>query len=264
MADIAIFEALWRAMFSRLRFTVDDGVASIVLAHPEKLNVLSRELLADLIEAFGRARDAAARVVILSAEGRAFSSGGDLSDPLTRAGELAALLDEAYHPTQRALLALPMPVVCAVHGRVVGGACGLALACDVVIAAEDAMFDFAFARIGLTPDCGLPWLLPRIVGRNRARHILLGGRQVAAAEALSIGMVEQVVSNDALETATWALAHSLAAHPSFALSLSKQVMAQSEFLTFDDALKVEGEAQDRAGKSDDFKTLLASMDARSP
>lgn len=249
-------------MFNRLRFTVDDGVASIVLAHPEKLNVLSRELLAELIEAFDQARAAKARAVVLSAEGRAFSSGGDLSDPSTHAGELATLLDDAYHPTLRALLALPMPVICAVNGRVVGGACGLVLACDLVIAAEDAVFDFAFARIGLVPDCGLPWLLPRIVGRNRARHILLGGRQVDAGQALSIGMVEQVVSLDALGSTTRAIAEGFAAHPAFALGLTKRLVAQSESLSLDEALTVESEAQDRAGKSDDFKALIRPTNAR--
>lgn len=249
-------------MFNRLRFTLDDGIASIVLAHPEKLNVLSRELLADLIEAFDRARSAGARVVILSAEGRAFSSGGDLSDPSTRAGELAALLGDAYHPTLRALLEMPMPVICAVNGRIVGGACGLALACDLVIAAEDAVFDFAFARIGLVPDCGLAWLLPQIVGRNRARHILLGGRHIGAEQALSIGMVERVVSLEALGSTAMAVAQGFAAHPAFALGLTKRLLAQSQSLSLADLLTAEAEAQDRAGKSADFKALLTSMNAR--
>lgn len=249
-------------MFNRLRFTLDDGIASIVLAHPEKLNVLSRELLADLIEAFDRARAAAALAVVLSAEGPAFSSGGDLSDPSTRAGDLAALLHDAYHPTLRALLALPMPVICAVNGKVVGGACGLVLACDLVIAAEDAVFDFAFARIGLVPDCGLAWLLPRIIGRNRARHILLSTRPVGAEEALTIGMVERVVSVEALASTALSLAHGIAAQPSFALSLSKQLLVQADSSGLDAALTAEAEAQDRAGRSDGFKALLASMSAR--
>lgn len=249
-------------MFNRLRFTIDDGIASIILAHPEKLNVLSRELLADLIEAFDRARAVSARVVVLSAEGRAFSSGGDLSDPLTHAGELAALLEDAYHPTLRALLDLPMPVICAVNGRVVGGACGLVLACDLVIAAEDTVFDFAFARIGLVPDCGLAWLLPRIVGRNRARHILLGARPIGAEQALGLGMVERVVSVEALRSTAFSVAQGIAAHPSFALSLTKQLLAQVDFSDLDASLAAEAEAQDRAGKSDDFKALLASMGAR--
>lgn len=249
-------------MFNRLRFTVDDGIATIVLAHPEKLNVLSRELLADLIEAFDRAREASARAVVLSAEGRAFSSGGDLSDPSTRAGELAALLDDAYHPTLRAMLDLPMPVICAVNGKVVGGACGLVLACDLVIAAEDAVFDFAFARIGLVPDCGLAWLLPRIVGRNRARHILLGARHIGAEQALALGIVERVVSVEALAATALSVAQGIAAQPSFALSLNKQLLLQADASGFEALLAAESQAQDRAGKSDDFKALLASMDAR--
>ncbi|HUD94962.1 enoyl-CoA hydratase/isomerase family protein [Sphingobium sp.] len=249
-------------MFNRLRFTVDDGIASIVLAYPEKLNVLSRELLADLIEAFDRARAAAARAVVLSAEGRAFSSGGDLSDPSTRAGDLSALLEDVYHPTLRAMLDLPMPVICAVNGKVVGGACGLVLACDLVIAAEDAVFDFAFARIGLVPDCGLAWLLPRIVGRNRARHILLGARHIGAEQALALGMVERVVSVEVLASTALSVAHGIASQPSFALGLNKQLLVQADSSSLDASLAAEAEAQDRAGKSDDFKALLASMDNR--
>ena len=249
-------------MFNRLRFTVDDGIASIVLAHPEKLNVLSRELLAELIKAFDRARAVEARAVIISAEGRAFSSGGDLSDPSTRAGDLAALLDDAYHPTLRALVELPMPVICAVNGRVVGGACGLVLACDQVVAAEDTVFDFAFARIGLVPDCGLAWLLPQIVGRNRARHILLGGRQVSAEQAFAIGMVETVVPLDALGSTAMVAARAFAAYPAFALGLTKRLLTSAASLTLDGTLTFESAAQDRAGKSDDFKALLKSMAAR--
>jgi 2-(1,2-epoxy-1,2-dihydrophenyl)acetyl-CoA isomerase len=145
-----------------------------------------------------------------------------------------------------------MPVICAVNGQIVGGACGLVLACDLVIAAEDAVFDFAFARIGLVPDCGLAWLLPQIVGRNRARHMLMGGRHVGAEQALAIGMVERVVSRDALASTAMAAAKGFAASPAFALGLTKRLRT----LTFEAA------AQDRAGKSDDFKALLASMDVR--
>lgn len=246
-------------MFEHLRFSVDDGVASIVLAHPGKLNVLSRKLLAELIEALDRAKADDARVVVLTAEGRAFSSGGDLSDPLTQAGKLGEILEEAYHPALLALLAMPMPVICGVAGMVVGGACGLALACDIVIAADDAQFDFAFARIGLVPDCGLAWLLPRAVGRNRARSILLRGLQIGAADALSMGMVQQVVVRDMMETAVGALARSLAAAPALGLGLAKQLITACEGLTFEEALAAERTAQDRAGRSDEFKTVFARI-----
>jgi 2-(1,2-epoxy-1,2-dihydrophenyl)acetyl-CoA isomerase len=247
-------------MFERLTFTVDDGVASIALAHPEKLNVLSRALLGELIDALERARAAQAHVVVLTAEGRAFSSGGDLSDPSTRAGELGAILTDAYHPALRALMAMPMPVICGVNGKAVGGGCGLVLACDMVIAADDASFDFAFARIGLVPDCGLAWLLPRIVGRNRARSILLGGRVVAAAEALAIGMVEQVVPQDALAATLATLARSFVARPVLASRLSKQLIGHGETASLEEALRAEAITQDEAGRSEEFKAILTAMD----
>jgi 2-(1,2-epoxy-1,2-dihydrophenyl)acetyl-CoA isomerase len=249
-------------VFDRLTISIDDGIASIALAHPEKLNVLSRALLAELIEALDLAKAAQAYVVVLTAEGRAFSSGGDLSDRSTRAGELGTILAEAYHPALRALMAMPMPVICGVNGKAVGGGCGLALACDVVIAADEASFDFAFARIGLVPDCGLAWLLPRIVGRNRARSILLGGRIVGAAEALAIGMVEQVVPQDALATALSTLARSFLARPVFATRLSKELVGQSETMSLEEALRAETVAQDQAGRSPEFKALLAAIDER--
>lgn len=249
-------------MFDRLTFSIDDGIATIVLAHPEKLNVLSRALLAELVEALDLATAAQAHVVVLTAEGRAFSSGGDLSDPSTRAGELGTILAEAYHPALRALMAMPMPVICGVNGKAVGGGCGLALACDVVIAADDATFDFAFARIGLVPDCGLAWLLPRIVGRNRARSILLGGRIVGATEALAIGMVEQVVPQDMLATVLSTLARSFAARPGFATRLSKQLIEHRETISLEEALRAELVAQEEAGRSEEFKAILAAMDER--
>ncbi len=249
-------------MFNRLRFTVDGGIASIVLAHPEKLNVLSRELLGELIGALDQARAARAHIVTLTAEGRIFSSGGDLSDPSTRAGELGTILTEAYHPALRALMAMPIPVICGVNGKAVGGACGLALTCDVVIAAEDVAFDFAFARIGLVPDCGLAWLLPRIVGRNRARSILLGGRMVDATEALSIGMVEQVVPNDALGSTVAARARSFVTRPLLASGLTKQLIEHCETVSLEEALCAENAAQERAGQSPEFKAVLSAMNER--
>lgn len=249
-------------MYEPLTFMVDQGVATITLAHPEKLNVLSRELLAKLIAALERAKAAQAHVVVLTAEGRAFSSGGDLSDPSTRAGELGAILTDAYHPALRALMAMPMPVICGVNGKAVGGGCGLALACDVVIAADNASFDFAFARIGLVPDCGLAWLLPRIVGRNRARSILLDGRVVGAAEALSIGMVTQIVQQDGLAATLATLARSFVARPVLASRLSKQLIEKCETMTLEEALRAEAFAQDQAGRSEEFKAVLTAMGER--
>lgn len=242
----------------RLRLSISEHVATITLSHPEKLNVLSRDLLVEFRTALASVSNHSVRVLLIEAEGRAFSSGGDLSDPAISTGDLASALDDVYHPALRDLVELPIPIVAAVHGQFVGGAIGFVLACDVILAASNAVFDFAFARIGLVPDCGLAWVMPRIVGTVRAREILLTGRRVDTAEAERIGLVTEIAEATDLQARSEAVTQLLAGMPVEAQRLTKELCRHAEQHDLADSLAQEVVAQDQAGKAPPFQKLLAA------
>lgn len=254
--------------WQHIHFGITDGVARVTLARPEKRNVLSRALLAEIGDALGEVEKEGARLLILDAEGKAFSSGGDLTDPMTHAGELGSLLDDHYHPLLRRLAGLPCPTIGVVDGLIVGGACGLVLACDMVVATEKARFAFPFTQIGLIPDCGLNWLLPRIVGPVQARRLLLFGETIDGDEASRIGMVSRFVESGALPSFLALCTENVAALDPQAIAKTKQAAALAETQTFEQALATERELQHQAGQSVRFAATLARLskrqDAKSP
>jgi 2-(1,2-epoxy-1,2-dihydrophenyl)acetyl-CoA isomerase len=252
--------------FTAVRWRVADGVGTITLDRPDALNsleaTLKRELLAVLREA---SRDPAVRVVILTGAGRAFCAGQDLKERLAPdAAPLDVEVRERYDPIVLAIRRLPKPIIAAVNGVAAGAGAALAFACDLRIAAEEASFVLAFGRIGLVPDSGASWFLPRLVGAARAAELLYLSDPLPAAEALRIGLVNRVVPGEQLLTETEALAGRLAAGAPLALALTKRALDRSLEVGLAEALDHEASLQGIAGRSADHAEGLAAFLEKRP
>ncbi|MGE0798098.1 MAG: enoyl-CoA hydratase-related protein [Lautropia sp.] len=245
---------------------VNAGVATVTLNRPAVLNATSAALLGDLLAAFERIEqgigDGGVRAVLLTGAGRGFCSGADLTDPaLAGSGtpDLAAFLHRYYHPLIRLMRRLPAPIVVAVNGVAAGAGMSLALAGDVVLAARSATFLQAFSRIGLVPDAGSTYFLPRLIGEGRARALAILADKLDAEQALQFGLVWQVHDDDALLPAARALAERLATQPTRAFALIKEAMNQSLDNPLAAQLEVEADAQGRAGRTEDFREGVAAF-----
>lgn len=250
--------------FEHIRFSVEDQVARLVFAHPDTLNALSRPLLREVITALDEIRDRAqARVLLLRGEGRAFSSGADLSPSASSAGaagfDAGEVLEQYYNPLLERLFALPVPIVAAVQGPVVGAGCALALAADITVAARSAYFLQAFVRTGLVPDAGSMWLLPRLIGRARAQAMMMLAEKIPAEIALDWGMLYEVVDDDELEARGEALATRLAAGPTRAFNLIRQGVRFGLDSSLSQTLWMERQAQREAGATADFREGVAAF-----
>jgi len=238
----------------------------ITLNRPERLNALTVEMA----EALSAALDAAAadescRALLITGAGRAFCAGQDLTAIVGIApAEIGHLLDH-YNPLIRKLRALPMPVVCAVNGVAAGAGANFALACDIVLAGQGASFVQAFARIGLIPDCGGTWFLPRLVGMARARALAMLAEPLPAATAAEWGMIWRVVADDRLMAEGHALAARLAGGATRALALTKRALDAAEANDLDDQLDLERDLQEEAGASPDHaEGVRAFLEKRPP
>jgi 2-(1,2-epoxy-1,2-dihydrophenyl)acetyl-CoA isomerase len=244
-----------------IHLDVAEGVATITLARPEALNALDRPMKAALLAALRTvARDRAVRAVILTGEGRAFCAGQDLNEPF--GGDHPTLEDEVrdrYNPLILAIRRLPKPVIGAINGVAAGAGCSLAFACDLRIAAEGASFVLAFGRVGLVPDSGASWFLPRLVGSARAAELALIGDPVGAEDAERLGIVGRVVAAGALMAEARALAGRLAAGSPRAVALTKRALAFAETATLEEALANEAYLQGIAGRSADHAEGLAAF-----
>ena len=256
--------------FENILFSIDDGVARLRLNRPAFLNALSRPLLGEFREALDQvARSPNVRVLALTGEGRAFSSGADLSAGSSPVGspdfDAGAVLEDYYNPIMERLFALPVPVVAALHGPVVGAACMLALAADVVVASRSTYFLQAFVNIGLVPDAGSSWWLPRLVGIGRASAIMLLGERIPAEKAAQWGMIYEVVEDDDLDTRAEAIVSKFAAGPTIAYRLVRQAIRDGLTTDFRTALELERRNQRIAGNSRDFgEGIVAFREKRKP
>jgi 2-(1,2-epoxy-1,2-dihydrophenyl)acetyl-CoA isomerase len=249
-----------------LRYEVADAIATITLDRPEALNaldaVLKRELLA-AVRAAGR--DRAVRVVVLTGAGRAFCAGQDLRETAgPDAPPLAAVLRDAYNPLILALRRLEKPVIAAVNGVAAGAGASLSFACDIRLAAEGASFVLAFGRVGLVPDSGSTWFLPRLVGPARAAHLMLTTDPLPAPEAERWGLVSRVVAADALAEEAHALAVRLAAGAPRALALTKRALNRSLETGLEEALAYEASLQGIAGRTADHREGVAAFLEKRP
>jgi 2-(1,2-epoxy-1,2-dihydrophenyl)acetyl-CoA isomerase len=241
--------------------TVTDGLATVTLNRPEKINALTREVCQELIAALRRVSgDPAVRVIIVTGAGRAFCAGADLTilgsdgDALVAGGKEIALL----------IRGAPQPVIAAVNGAAAGGGANLALACDYRLAADTATIGQVFARLGLGPDWGGSYFLPRLVGPSRALELLFSARMVPAAEALTLGLFDRVVPADRLTTEAQTLAAAWATFPALALRRAKEAIYRSTHATLLEMLDYEIDMQHELFATPDARARLdASLATRS-
>jgi 2-(1,2-epoxy-1,2-dihydrophenyl)acetyl-CoA isomerase len=255
---------------SSILFEARQGVARITLNRPEVLNSLetgmSQRLQGLLAEV---ARDPVIRAVYLTGAGRAFCAGQDLAEAAppegSRVVDFGARVRNLYNPLVLALRRMPKPVVCGVNGVAAGAGANLALACDIVIAAEEATFLQAFVKIGLVPDTGGTWFLPRLVGTAQAAALALLGEKLPAARAAELGLIYKVCPLAELEAVAFGLAAQLATQPTRALALIKQLLAASSHNSLEQQLEMEAEYQGLAGRSADYaEGVRAFLEKRKP
>jgi len=249
-----------------LRVEVDGPVATLTLDRPAALNALTVPVKVALREALeSLAADRGVRAVILTGAGRAFCAGQDLAErDEPDAAPLEVEVRERYNPIIRALRSMGQPVIAAVNGVAAGAGASLAFACDLRIAAEDARFVLAFGRLGLVPDSGATWFLPRLVGSGKAAELALVGDAVDAAEALRLGLVSRVVPAERLMDEARALAAKIANGPPLAFALTKGALQRAMTIDLDEALEGEAKLQGIAGASADHAEGLAAFREKRP
>jgi 2-(1,2-epoxy-1,2-dihydrophenyl)acetyl-CoA isomerase len=256
--------------YEQIRFSHAGGIARITLARPGRLNSFTTQMHAELRDALSRVRDdAAMRVLLLTGEGRGFCAGQDLSDRAVAPGaepvDLGRSIEENYKPLVLALRNLPLPVVCAVNGVAAGAGANIALACDIVIAARSASFIQAFCKIGLIPDSGGTWFLPRLVGEARAKGLALLGDKLHAEQAAAWGLIWQCVDDAELGPATERLLEQLAKAPTRGLAEIKRTLQAGATSTLAAQLDLERDVQRELGRSDDYREGVAAfLDKRAP
>src|SRR5438034_608261 len=259
-----------RTDFQHLLISEDNGVLTITMNRPEVINAFNDTMLEELSEAIETAaQDHSVRCVVITGAGRGFGSGQDLNvlaavRSTTETGKVSEHLQK-YHRVINAIRNMPKPVIAAVRGVAAGISCNLALACDMRIAADDARFIEAFARIGLVPDAGGGFFLPRLVGLGKAMELAMLADEISGQEAERLGLVNRCVAIDEFEEATAAFAQRLANGPTQAYALIKELMYKSLESDLETSLKLEGEVQDIAVNTADYREgVKAFLEKRSP
>ena len=246
-------------------FEVDQGVARITLNRPDVLNSIHTDMAGEIQEALAHAaREPEIRAVLLTGKGRGFCAGQDLDEvrPGAAVNDFAAHARKAYTPIVRGLRALEKPVICAVNGVAAGAGANLALACDLVLAAEEASFVQAFAKIGLVPDTGGSFFLPRLVGMARATALAMLAEKITAAQAVEIGLIYRACPAASLDEEASKLAVHLATQPTFGLGLTKRLLNAAWGNDLDTQLELEAECQGAAGRSADYAEGVAAFLAK--
>jgi 2-(1,2-epoxy-1,2-dihydrophenyl)acetyl-CoA isomerase len=250
---------------------LEGGVLTLTLNRPERLNALNASMIEALATGIQRAgTDPDCRAILITGAGRGFCAGADLADLANRAfapgdarPDLGAALENGINPIVRGIRNLLKPVVCAVNGPAAGAGANIALACDIVLAAKSAQFLQAFARIGLIPDAGGTFVLPRLIGDARARALMMLAEPIGAERAEAIGMIYRAVDDQDLMGEAHTVAERLAAGSTHALGLMKRALAASPTNTLDAQLDLERDLQREAGASDDYmEGVRAFLDKR--
>lgn len=255
--------------FNTILLEIANDVGSITLNRPERLNSFNKLMHAELQEAIDTVRESRARVLVLTGAGRGFCAGQDLTDqepvPAGEEIDLGRAIEQRYNPLVRKLASLEMPVICGVNGVAAGAGANVALACDIVLAARSAKFIQSFANIGLVPDAGGTWSLPRLVGQSRALGLALTGEPLSAERAEAWGLIWKCVDDDKLKQEVDALAARFAAAPTKGLAATKRLIRESGARTLDAQLDHERDAQRLLGRTRDFaEGVAAFVEKRAP
>ena len=253
--------------YETILLAVDNGVATITLNRPDKLNAFNDQMIGETTAVFKQAsRAKEIRCVVLTGNGRAFSSGQDLAD-VTERGDAFSIGDHlrhGYHKLIKQMVQLEKPIIGAINGIAAGAGCGVALATDIRIAADSASFMLAFSKVGLVPDSGTNWFLPRLIGQARAYEMAVTADKVPAEMALSWGMVNRIVPAPQLMETVAAWAGSLAAGPTLAFGLTKRAMNNAWNTDLFGALEYEAHLQEIAGRSHDNKEGVTAFLEKRP
>jgi 2-(1,2-epoxy-1,2-dihydrophenyl)acetyl-CoA isomerase len=255
--------------FETILLDIADGVARLTLNRPDRLNSFTVQMHDEVSRALEAVSKSEARVLVLTGAGRGFCAGQDLSDRVVAPGgdgvDLGESLEKRYNPLIRRITSLEMPVLCAVNGVAAGAGANIALACDVVIAAKSAKFIQSFANIGLIPDSGGTWTLPRLAGQARALGLALTGEPLTAERAEAWGLIWKCVDDDKLAEEIDALAAKLASAPTKGLAATKKLMRESGAHALDKQLDIERYMQGQLGRTNDYKEGVAAfMEKRPP
>lgn len=250
-----------------IQFSIENGVGKIILNRPEVLNSFNREMAMAFQEAMKTCFSSKeVRAILITGSGRAFCAGQDLAEAIDPEGPpMDSIVREHYNPIIKLIREIEKPVVCAVNGVAAGAGANIALACDITLAAASSSFIQAFSKIGLIPDSGGTFFLPRLVGMQKATALMMLGDKVKAAEAASLGMIYKVCEDDVLQEEAGKLSESLAKMPTLGLGLTKKALNLSLFNNLDDQLEVEEKLQTQAGHSYDYKEgVNAFLEKRQP
>lgn len=257
-------------MEESILFQVEAGVAVITLNRPKQLNSFNPEMHKALKRALKQAEaDDSVRAVLLTGAGRGFCAGQDLNDRNVNSGaempDLGESIEKYYNPLIKQISNMPKPVIAAVNGVAAGAGANIAFACDIVFAAQSASFIQAFCKIGLVPDSGGTWVLPRLIGSARAKALMLLGDKVTASQAQEWGMIWQCVEDEALIETAMSVANHLATQPTKGLGFIKHALNHSSENSLDDQLNMEKDLQRLAGQTDDYREGIAAFfDKRTP
>lgn len=256
--------------FETIEYSINGGVATIALNRPDSLNSFNQQMHAEVREAMQRVKDdPEIRCLLLTGKGRGFCAGQDLGDRSVSGDDsppdLGESVEKNYNPLIRSIMTLPKPVVCAVNGVAAGAGASIALACDIVLAAKSASFIQVFCKIGLVPDSGGTWNLPRAVGLPRAKGLAMLGDKLPAEKAELWGMIWQCVEDDDLMEQANKLAAHLATQPTRGLGRIKELLNASTARALDEELEAERQAMQELGQSADYaEGVAAFMEKRPP
>ena len=250
-----------------IQFEIKEGVGKMTLNRPEKYHSFVREMALQLQDALDKCNnDKSVRAILITATGKAFCAGQDLGEATDPNGpDLTQIVQEHYNPIIKKIRNMEKPVVAAVNGVAAGAGASIALCCDIVIAAESASFIQAFSKIGLIPDSGGTFFLPRLIGMQKATALMMTAEPVTATDAVNMGMIYKVFSDDSFEEESWKLVSKLARMPTKGLGLTKRLLNASYSNNLEEQLDMEDKYQTIAGNTTDFKEgIEAFFEKRKP